>query len=29
MRVEKTLNADLAFLLKLKEEGRARADTWL
>jgi NTE family protein len=29
MRVEKTLNADLGFLLKLKEEGRARAHAWL
>ena len=29
MRVEKSLNADLAFLLKLKEEGRTRADAWL
>src|SRR5258706_11990731 len=26
MRVEKTLNADLDFLLKLKDEGRARAE---
>ena len=29
MRVEKSLNADLEFLLKLKEEGRTRADAWL
>ena len=29
MPVEKTLNADLAFLLKLKDEGRTRADAWL
>lgn len=29
MRVEKSLNADLEFLLKLKDEGRARAETWL
>src|SRR5258706_9585585 len=29
MRVEKTLNADLDFLLKLKDEGRARAEGWL
>jgi hypothetical protein len=27
IRVEKTVNADLAFLLTLKEEGRARAET--
>lgn len=29
MNVEKALNADLAFLLKLKEEGRSRAGAWL
>ena len=29
MRIEKSFNADLAFLLKLKEEGRQRADAWL
>ncbi len=29
MSVEKTLNADLGFLLKLKEEGRTRASAWL
>lgn len=29
MRVEKSLNADLDFLLKLKDEGRERAETWL
>jgi NTE family protein len=29
MKVEKSFNADLGFLLKLKEEGRARADAWL
>lgn len=29
MSIEKTLNADLGFLLKLKEEGRTRAGTWL
>ncbi len=29
MRIEKSFNADLAFLLKLKEEGRQRAQTWL
>lgn len=29
MRVEKTLNADLDFLLKLKDEGRTRAEAWL
>jgi len=29
MSVEKTLNADLGFLLKLKEEGRTRAEAWL
>ena len=29
MRVEKTLSANLDFLLKLKQEGRARAETWL
>jgi NTE family protein len=29
MSIEKTLNADLGFLLKLKEEGRTRAGAWL
>jgi len=29
MRTEKTLNATPEFLLKLRNEGRARADTWL
>jgi len=29
MNVDKALNADLGFLLKLKEEGRTRAGTWL
>lgn len=29
MSIEKALNADLAFLLKLKEEGRTRAGAWL
>lgn len=29
MQVEKSLNVDLGFLLKLKEEGRARAEAWL
>jgi NTE family protein len=29
MSIEKALNADLAFLLKLKEEGRIRAGAWL
>jgi NTE family protein len=29
MQVEKSLNVDLGFLLKLKEEGRTRAEAWL
>ena len=29
MNVDKALNADLGFLLKLKEEGRTRAGAWL
>ena len=29
MSVDKAANADLGFLLKLKEEGRTRAGTWL
>ena len=29
LSVEKAANADLGFLLKLKEEGRTRAGTWL
>ncbi|MEK6209749.1 MAG: patatin-like phospholipase family protein [Pseudomonadota bacterium] len=29
MSIEKALNADLGFLLKLKEEGRTRAGAWL
>jgi len=29
MSIEKAANADLGFLLKLKEEGRARAGAWL
>lgn len=29
MSIDKALNADLAFLLKLKEEGRVRAGAWL
>lgn len=29
MQIEKSLNVDLGFLLKLKEEGRARAQAWL
>jgi len=29
MSIEKTFNADLGFLLKLKEEGRTRAGAWL
>ena len=29
MNVDKAVNADLAFLLKLKEEGRTRAGAWL
>ena len=29
MTLEKAANADLGFLLKLKEEGRTRAGTWL
>lgn len=29
MQIEKSLNVDLGFLLKLKEEGRTRADAWL
>jgi len=29
MRIEKSFNADLEFLLKLKEEGRLRAQAWL
>lgn len=29
MQIEKSLNVDLGFLLKLKDEGRARAQAWL
>lgn len=29
MQVEKSLNVDLAFLLRLRDEGRVRADAWL
>jgi NTE family protein len=29
MQIEKSLNVDLGFLLKLKEEGRARGEAWL
>jgi NTE family protein len=29
MSIDKTLNADLGFLLKLKEEGRSRAGAWI
>jgi len=29
LAVEKTLNTSLPFLLRLKEEGRARAESWL
>jgi NTE family protein len=29
MQIEKSLNVDLAFLLRLRDEGRARADAWL
>ncbi|HWA11594.1 MAG TPA: patatin-like phospholipase family protein [Burkholderiales bacterium] len=29
MQVEKSLNVDRAFLLKLRDEGRTRADAWL
>ncbi len=29
MSLDKTLNADMGFLTKLKEEGRTRADTWI
>ena len=29
LAVEKTLNTSLPFLLRLKEQGRARAESWL
>jgi NTE family protein len=29
MSLDKALNADLGFLMKLKEEGRTRADAWI
>ena len=29
MQIEKSLNVDMGFLLKLKQEGRTRAESWL